>query len=996
MKRTNLAVLLLATSLGVGAFSFAINTNKPLDFNSTYADGVYNCALPAGYSELSVICNIAVNTNSNVINTHKVRGTVTRSASGNTYIQRVNQTTGKIDSILLTNCGISYTAGNVLDIEGGVLNNTNGVPYLDVSDATIEVSFSTNPTGFEPTMFDSALEYINEAFNGDTYPYSQFVEIKNVVVAYQEEGNVFTLKQVDNPSYRLLVEATNNDIKNLLNGYYISGSNLDIKGNLSKNGDNDVLKISQTSDITIYDYNLRNVQDTTILQAFNWSLPNIDNELENIKNAGFKTIQVSPMQPQTRGVDVAAWGDQYWKLYQPLGFEIAGPYQNVLGDRNQLETLVEHAKEKGINIIVDVILNHLAGSNESTFNSDVRTFEQQIYDNKDTYIHNYKGTHSRVDDTQEGTVRGSLGDYPDLDTSNAYIQSRAIHLLKEYIDCGVRGFRFDAAKHIETPSDGVYASDFWPNVLGAATDYATSNYGYTPYYYGEILGPGNNRSMDWYTGFMSTSDPATISNFTDKVRDNDVNIDGNYGYNLPSNKVVIWPESHDNYVSGSPSQAIIDKTYAVQASRQSAASLFLARPYDESTKMGSIGSVEYKSALITAYNKFHNELYDASEWIKKENGYFINVRHGSDRNGAMIVNISGSGSGSINLNVGEGFGIPDGTYIDLTNESPVTVSGGYVTANFGSDDVMALLQITKSGAAINDGYGLRFGNGRTVLAIDLGEKDYGGRDQYKIVRQSFKKDDTFSLYNFFAKESWVIDVDGWSFGGDAEHLNRWEAYLSKGATSYTVLQDFTADIYLKFKFEDDQIYFDLAGLSLSKYSAELAPEETDTVTVSHYAGSYSAISSNVSVATVNKDGDTITITGVSDGSATITVTDGVVTRNISVTVTTPPETNEITLYFSNNKNWNNLKVYIWSSIDGSKPADWPGSDMTFVRNNEYGEAIYSITIDLMLYDRIIFNGSGNQTVDIDISGKSTNDAFYLLDTKDGSGHYNIGTYTFGS
>ena len=993
MKRTNLALLLLTTSLGIGAFTFAVSTTNTLDFNTTFAGGVYSCALPAGYSELSVACNAALNTNVGVTNTYKLRGTVTRSVGGNTYIQRVNQSNGEIDSILLKNSG-SYTAGNVLDIEGGVLNNTNGVPYLDVSEADVEISFSTNPTGFEPTMFDSALDYINEAFNNDTYPYSQSVEIKNVVVAYQEDGYVFTLQQVDNPSYRLLVDAgSNNDIKNLLNGYYTSGSNLDIKGNLSKNGSNDVLKVFQTSDITIYDYNLRNVQDTTILQAFNWSLPNIDNELENIKNAGFKTIQVSPMQPQTRSVDVATWRGQYWKLYQPLGFEIAGPYQNVLGDKNQLKTLVQHANEKGINIIVDVILNHLAGSNESTFNSDVREFEQEIYDHKDTYTHNYKENHSRIDDSQEGTVRGSVGGYPDLDTSNVYVQSRAIHLLKEYIDCGVRGFRFDAAKHIETPNDGIYASDFWPNVLGATTSYASSEYGFTPYYYGEILGPGNGRSMYWYTEYMSVSDPATISNYTEKVQSNNVNIDGNYGYDLPSNKVVIWPESHDNYVDGSPSQFIIDKTYAVQASRQSAASLFLARPYDEGTTMGSIGSTEYKSTLVSACNKFHNELYNASEYLKRENGHFINVRHANGRNGAMIVNISGSDSGSINLNVGEEFAIPDGTYVDLTNGGNVTVYGGYVTANFGSDDVMALLQITKSSAEIESGYGLKFGNGRTILAQDM--EDYGGYTQKKIIRQQFKKDDTFALYNFSTKASWVVNVDGYSFGGDAEHLNKWEAYLSIGATSYTVLQNFTADIYLKFKYENDQVYFDLSGLSLSKYSVELEPEGTDTVTAYNYAGSYSVTSSDTGVATVSKVGDTITITGVADGTTTIIVTDGVVTRNISVTVETPPETNEVTLYFSNNKNWSNVYAYVWSSSTDTPLAAWPGTAMTYVKNNEYGERIYSYTVDLNQYDMLIItNNSGAQTIDIDISGKSTNDAFYLLDTKDGSGHYYVGTYTF--
>ena len=92
--------------------------------------------MPSGYSELGVICEIALNANSNVTNTHTVRGTVTRSVNGTTYIQRVNQTNGELESIALLNSG-TYTPGNVLDISGGVLNNSNGVPYLDVTNASL-------------------------------------------------------------------------------------------------------------------------------------------------------------------------------------------------------------------------------------------------------------------------------------------------------------------------------------------------------------------------------------------------------------------------------------------------------------------------------------------------------------------------------------------------------------------------------------------------------------------------------------------------------------------------------------------------------------------------------------------------------------------------------------------------------------------------------------------------------------------------------------------
>ena len=40
------------------------------------------------------------------------------------------------------------------------------------------------------------------------------------------------------------------------------------------------------------------IQDNTVLHCWNWSMNNIKSNLDDIANAGFKTIQLSPMQPQ--------------------------------------------------------------------------------------------------------------------------------------------------------------------------------------------------------------------------------------------------------------------------------------------------------------------------------------------------------------------------------------------------------------------------------------------------------------------------------------------------------------------------------------------------------------------------------------------------------------------------------------------------------------------------------------------------------------------------
>ena len=102
-----------------------------------------------------------------------------------------------------------------------------------------------------------------------------------------------------------------------------------------------------------------------------------------------------------------------------------------------------------------------------------------------------------------------------------------------------------------------------------------------------------------------------------------------------------------------------------------------------------------------------------------------------------------------------------------------------------------------------DGYGIVINETIAVGAARMNETDIQGRTQYKITAQHFTAGQTFTLHDFGKDANWVIAIDGYSFGGNTGN------YVSKGNSVYTVLQDFTADIYLKMKYQDDQIYFQL-------------------------------------------------------------------------------------------------------------------------------------------------------------------------------------------
>ncbi len=110
--------------------------------------------------------------------------------------------------------------------------------------------------------------------------------------------------------------------------------------------------------------------------------------------------------------------------------------------------------------------------------------------------------------------------------------------------------------------------------------------------------------------------------------------------------------------------------------------------------------------------------------------------------------------------------------------------------------------------------------------------------------------------------------------------------------------------------------------------------------------------------------------------------------------TTAATSGKTTYYFTNNKGWSKVNAYVWNKSSDNKEAEWPGTAATYVENNDMGEAVYSYTIDRNKYDSVIFNDGSSQTVDITLANYTTN-GFYLLDTKDSQGHYNVGTWSYG-
>lgn len=447
------------------------------------------------------------------------------------------------------------------------------------------------------------------------------------------------------------------------------------------------------------------VGDGVMLHAFNWSYNTIKENLPAIAAAGYTTVQTSPVQQPK---DYSTSGDvtgQWWKLYQPISFHIAE--QSWLGTKDDLKSLCDEADKYGIKIICDIVSNHIANADETrpdTVSNQVKKYEPDFYKKRRTYTRTYKGNAS--DSSVQAVVQGHVSNCPDLVTNDTAVQTYIINLLKECIDCGVDGFRFDAAKHIETEDDGEYASDYWKNITTSASSYYTQKTGDDLYIYGEILNNcGADRSYSSYTKYINVTDNRTGDAVLYNVSKGKASTATNATYKsgVVASNAVLWAESHDTYEGNSGSSGYsntssvsdedVVKAWAIVASRKDSTALFFARP--GTALMGGVSTdTTYKSTVVSEINKFHNLFVGQSEKLGSS-GNIAYVARGTS--GIVLSNCKGTNA-SVSIS---GTGLADGKYTDTVSGAEFTVANGVLTGSIGKTGVAVVYNGTTTPKAIN-------------------------------------------------------------------------------------------------------------------------------------------------------------------------------------------------------------------------------------------------------------------------------------------------------
>lgn len=683
------------------------------------------------------------------------------------------------------------------------------------------------------------------------------------------------------------------------------------------------------------DYNLAdNIQDGVILHCFDWKYNDIKAELPNIAAAGFTSVQTSPAQV---GAGSGIW---YW-LYQPLGF-YAGT--NDLGTTAELQALCEEAEKYGINVIVDVVANHLAGDH-SNIQGDLKDSQ---------YWHNYGDVGNYSDRYQ--VTHGDIG-MADLNSEHSYVQQCASNYVNTLKNLGVDGIRWDAAKHIGLPSE---SCNFWPAVTSQGL-----------YHYGEILvGPddrttGNEHLMKEYTNYISVTDSSYGKTLRDAFNSGEApSAYGNWAARGISNdKLVYWGESHDTWsnnqdwgYSNQMSQNVIDRAYAVAASRNDISALYFSRPsanYKEGILAGQKGSTHFTSPEVAAVNHFHNAMIGQADYYTTGSNCAVVCRE----KGAVIV--AGSG-GNFSVSVPNGGGLTEpGTYTDEITGETWTVTESTISGKIGSTGIAVIYNGSGSTDVTyetiyykntdnwNNVYAYYWSDSNTKMTTWPGVEMTAGTDntysveipsnaQYIIFTNgSGSKTDDLTLQGFnkiYENGSW----SDYNVGGDDEVI-----------TTQTIYYQNTnnwSNVYAYYWSDSNKAITTWPGVEMTSigngtYSITL-PSDADYIIFTDGNGSQTDDLTIAGDKKIYNNGSWSDYTG-----GTTIIVDG-------------------NMFYQNTNNWNEVYAYYWSDSD-TKMTTWPGEQMTSV-----GNGVYSIEIPSDAQYIIFNNGNGSQTNDLTIPGEN--------------------------
>ena len=411
--------------------------------------------------------------------------------------------------------------------------------------------------------------------------------------------------------------------------------------------------VSSKNRIT-HDSNYTNTE--TILHVWSWNFPTIAKNMKKISESGFTMIQTSPVQAcySPEGSNKKLFDDKegnWYHYYQPTDWKIGN---NIVGSRDQLKEMMDSANKYDIRVIVDVLPNHTA--------FDISAVSDNFYNavggrKKMYHTDGLKGI-TDYNDRYQCTLQGT-GGLPDVNTENPRFQKYYMQFVNDLLSLGIRGFRYDTAKHIGVHSDpvdkkaGVKKNDFWDVATGRKAVMGINLA--VPYdslfVYGEVLQDRNVPEAEYadYFGQTASSYGHVLREALNKRSAKDIDLINWYHSAAPEH-LTTWVESHDTYCNAHESAHLSDEQirtgWVFLTARQNGTPLFYSRPmgstrdnYWGKNLIGIRGNDEFFHPEVVAVNKFRQAMKGEKENIQiSTDGEVLLVNRGNK--GAAIINLA--------------------------------------------------------------------------------------------------------------------------------------------------------------------------------------------------------------------------------------------------------------------------------------------------------------------------------------------------------------------
>ena len=410
-------------------------------------------------------------------------------------------------------------------------------------------------------------------------------------------------------------------------------------------------KPAQLVDRMTHDPNYTNTE--IILHVWSWDFNTIAENMKQIADAGYTMLQTSPVNacfsPEGGNVKILDEKEGNWyHFYQPTDWTIGN---NILGTEEEMQVMLDSAKKYDIRVLVDVLPNHTA------FIIDLVTDEfYTAVGGREKMFHScgLVGIHDYSDRTQ--CTHQGVGGLPDVNTENPLFQKFYMQFVNKLLEMGVRGFRYDTAKHIGVHSDpldtaaGVTENDFWDVATGRKEVLGVSLA--LPYdslfVYGEVLQGGGVPEAEYagYFGQTASSYGHVLREALWKRSAKDIDLVSWYHSAAPEH-LTTWVESHDTYCNANESAGLTDAQirtgWVLLTARQNGTPLFYSRPMNSTREnyfgdnlLGARGNDEFFHPEVVAVNKFRQQMNGQTEDMKvSEDGEVIVVNRGNK--GAAII-----------------------------------------------------------------------------------------------------------------------------------------------------------------------------------------------------------------------------------------------------------------------------------------------------------------------------------------------------------------------